>query len=161
MDDEALLILLSGMIGEGSVMNILDVENHPHFARIVVRQFLAAHAVTIVPSLAAAHAALAAADFAVVLVDFDLDDGKGAELVCALANAEQRPFVVAVSAHETGNQALVEAGADAVCSKSEFQRIAGVIEGLCGSRGGPGRAIDPDRRLALQCQVICRLGGTR
>jgi DNA-binding response OmpR family regulator len=111
-------------------MKVLWVENHAQFARLAVRTFLAAHAVTVVPSLADARRALAEGTFEAVLVDFDLDDGKGSELVGALRRNPVRPWVVAASAHEAGNAALREAGADAVCGKLEFARIAEVIEGL-------------------------------
>ena len=90
-------------------MNVLWVENHAIFANLAARQFLAGHAVTIVPSLARARAALASTTFVVVLVDFDLDDGKGVELVRELRRAPQRPWLVATSAHDAGNLALIEA----------------------------------------------------
>jgi DNA-binding response OmpR family regulator len=111
-------------------MNILWVENHSQFARLAVRTFLAGHAVTVVPSLATARLELAEKAFEVVLVDFDLDDGKGTELVRTLRPGPGRPWVIAVSAHEAGNTALLEAGADAACSKLEFARIAAVIASL-------------------------------
>jgi DNA-binding response OmpR family regulator len=116
-------------------MDILWVENHAEFARHAVKSFLAEHTVTVVPSLTAARAALATAVFGVVLVDFDLDDGKGTELVRVLRQLAQRPWIVATSSHEEGNQALVEAGADAVCGKLRFSRIAPVI-GELSARGG-------------------------
>src|SRR5262245_9852078 len=98
-------------------MRLLWVENHSGFARVAARQFLAGHAVTVVPSLAEARAALAGGSFEVVLIDYDLDDGKGEDLVRELRFAPGRPWVVAASSHEAGNRALVEAGADAVCGK--------------------------------------------
>jgi DNA-binding response OmpR family regulator len=111
-------------------MDILWVENHSQFTHMAIRTFLSAHNVTVVPSLAGARAALASAGFTVVLVDFDLDDGKGVELVRSLREASQRPLLVATSSHEEGNRALMEAGADAVCGKLEFSRIAEVIADL-------------------------------
>jgi DNA-binding response OmpR family regulator len=80
-------------------VNILFVENHARFARIVTQQFLSAHAVTRVTSLAAAREILNSAIFDVVLLDYDLDDGKGDVL----------------------------AGADAVCGKLQFSGIARVL----------------------------------
>src|SRR5205814_767755 len=62
-------------------MNILFVENHPLFAETVTRQFLSQHCVTVAPSLSAARQALVDAAFDVLLVDYDLDDGKGDELI--------------------------------------------------------------------------------
>src|SRR5437763_5350189 len=115
-------------------MNVLWVENHPQFVRIAARQFLAGHAVTVVPSLAEARAALAGGSFEVVLIDFDLDDGKGEELVRELRPAPGRPWVVAASSHEAGNQALAAAGADAVCGKLQFARIGEVLGQLAERR---------------------------
>jgi CheY-like chemotaxis protein len=115
-------------------MDILWVENHPQFARLAAGQFLVGHDVTVVPSLAEARAALTARSFAVVLVDFDLDDGKGDELVRELQSSPRRPWLVAASAHEAGNRALLTAGADAVCRKLEFARIGGLLQRLAGSK---------------------------
>jgi DNA-binding response OmpR family regulator len=108
-------------------MNILWVENHASFARLAGRQFLAAHAITVVPSLAEARAALAANAFDVVLIDYDLDDGKGDELVRELCGRPDGPRVVATSSHDEGNRLLVEAGAHAVCGKMQFSRIGEVL----------------------------------
>lgn len=111
-------------------MNILWVENHASFARLAARQFLSEHTVTVVPSLASARTALAQGVYAVVLVDYDLDDGKGDELVRELRGLAQPPRIVATSSHENGNRLLVEAGAHAVCGKMEFRRIAEVLATL-------------------------------
>jgi DNA-binding NarL/FixJ family response regulator len=108
-------------------MNLLWVENHDQFARTATRQFLADHVVTVVPSLAAAREALARGLFEVVLIDFDLDDGKGDELVRELKASPTCPKVIATSSHEDGNRALMEAGADAVCSKLKFAAINQVL----------------------------------
>jgi CheY-like chemotaxis protein len=120
-------------------VDILWVETHAVFARLAARQFLAEHTVTIVPTLAAARAALAAR-FDVVLIDYDLDDGKGDELVRWLTEEPTRPRIVAASSHEAGNRALHEAGADVVCGKMAFVRIGDVLAGLAreddGVRGG-------------------------
>jgi DNA-binding response OmpR family regulator len=115
-------------------MQLLWVENHSHFVRFA-RPFLAGCAVTVVPSLAAARAALAKARFDVVLVDFDLDDGKGAELVRELVAIAGRPLIVATSSHADGNAALLQAGADAACGKLEFAGLAGLLESLTGTQG--------------------------
>ena len=108
-------------------MTILWVENHAQFARIAMRQFLTGHTVTIVPSLVEAQAALKVNTFAVVLVDYDLDDGKGDELVRELRQRPDGPRVVATSSHDEGNRLLVVAGADAVCSKMRFSGIEEVL----------------------------------
>jgi DNA-binding response OmpR family regulator len=110
-------------------MNLLWVENHPAFTRYA-RAFLAAYDVTVAPSLAAAREALGQQQFDVVMVDFDLDDGKGTDLVREVVARAERPVVVAVSAREDGNAALLAAGADAACGKLGFARIAGVLRDL-------------------------------
>jgi DNA-binding NarL/FixJ family response regulator len=110
-------------------MELLWVENHPHFV-LAARRFLAGYSVKVVPSLSAARAALAKARFDVVLVDFDLDDGKGAELVRELAASTSRPMIVATSSHAVGNAALLQAGADAVCGKLQFAGIPHLLQSL-------------------------------
>jgi hypothetical protein len=57
-------------------MKILYVENHAVFAANVTSQFLSQHSVTVAPSLADAHRALGSGSFDLLLVDYDLDDGK-------------------------------------------------------------------------------------
>jgi DNA-binding NarL/FixJ family response regulator len=120
-------------------MELLWVENHPHFVQ-ATRRFLAGYSVTVVPSLAGARDALAKTRFDVVLVDFDLDDGKGAELVRELAGHTGRPTIVATSSHADGNEALLQAGADAVCGKLQFAGIPGLLQSLTqrSSRFPPG-----------------------
>jgi DNA-binding response OmpR family regulator len=109
-------------------MRILMVENHATFAQTVVERFLAEHEVEIVASLDAAWRAVSERDgFSTVLVAYDLDDGKGDALVRRL---RQRGFlgrIVAISAHEPGNRALLEAGADVACAKLVFHTIAEVL----------------------------------
>lgn len=111
-------------------VNILYLENHSVFAQQVIRQFLAAHQVTVVPSLAAARRAVASGTFDLILSDYDVDDGKGAEFVLECRASHPHVPVIAVSSHDEGNAALVDAGACAVCSKMEFSRIEQVIAGL-------------------------------
>src|SRR6266478_5883283 len=109
-------------------LRILYVENHAVFAANVIRQFLSQHSVTIAPSLSAARQALEAGHFDLLLVDYDLDDGKGDELVRELTTTGKAVAVVGVSSHEEGNTALLRAGAVAVCSKMQFDRIQSVID---------------------------------
>lgn len=115
-------------------MKILYLENHATFAQQVIQQFLRSHRVTVVPSLAEARSALAADTFDLVLSDYDLNDGKGETFVRECRIAHPGLTVIAVSSHEAGNAALVAAGASAVCSKMEFDRIEHVIRGLIHER---------------------------
>ncbi len=109
-------------------MNILYVENHARFARIAIASFLGEHDVEVQPSVAAALDALELRNFDAVLVDYDLDDGKGDCVVSVAAQMQPRPRIIAVSAHDAGNAALVAAGADAICSKLNFASIGRILE---------------------------------
>ncbi|MGC4114484.1 MAG: response regulator [Myxococcales bacterium] len=111
-------------------MKLLFVENHADFANIVVAKFLAAYEVVIVPSLAEAKRDLALGSFDAVLVDYDLDDGKGTDLVRDLRDARNRVPLIGVSAKDECNAALLAAGADAAVSKMRFGEVASVLENL-------------------------------
>jgi len=108
-------------------MKILFVENHSVFAQQAIIHFLSAHQVTVVPSLSMARSSLSSDQFDLLLVDYDLDDGKGEELVRELRIAGNKIRIVGVSAREEGNAALLHAGVDAICSKMEFNRIQELI----------------------------------
>lgn len=112
-------------------MKILYVENHDVFAANVIRLFLAQDAVTVVPSIAEALEVLAAKPFDLMLVDFDLDDGKGDTLVRAVRASGDQIGIVAVSSHDEGNAALLGAGASGICGKMEFDKIQHVIQKVC------------------------------
>jgi CheY-like chemotaxis protein len=111
-------------------MKILYVENHAVFAANVIGKFLPQHAVTVAPSLTAARRALDAGGFDLLLVDYDLDDGKGDELVKQLCASGKAKMVIGVSSHDEGNAALLRAGAVDVCSKMQFDRIQSVIDSV-------------------------------
>jgi DNA-binding response OmpR family regulator len=115
-------------------MELLWVENHSQFVRSTL-PFLAGHSVIVVPTVVAARAALAERHFDVVLVDFDLEDGKGTELIRDLNRPPGRPIIVATSSHADGNNALLHAGADAICGKLEFARIPGLLQSLAKPQG--------------------------
>lgn len=121
-------------------MRILFVENHDVFAATVVGEFLAEHDVVIVPTVDAAQAELEAGTYDAALVDYDLDDQKGDELVRRLRAAGSKILVVAVSSHADGNDALVRAGADAICRKMDFASISRVLAALRANARGPASA---------------------
>ena len=70
------------MSGADRKSRLLLVENHTTFAEAVIAQFLGGYEVAHVTSLAAARAAVEAGEpYDFILVDYDLDDGKGDALV--------------------------------------------------------------------------------
>jgi DNA-binding response OmpR family regulator len=107
-------------------MKVLWVENHESFAKLAAKQFLQDVELTVVPSIRAAKETISNG-FDVALVDFDLDDGKGDELVRLLRAQEVRTMIVAASSHYEGNNALLAAGADTCCSKMKFGSIRHVL----------------------------------
>jgi CheY-like chemotaxis protein len=111
-------------------MKILFIENHARFAEVVTRHFLSEHSVTTVASIARAQEALVSEAFDLILLDYDLDDGKGTELIPHVFTLASRPPSIAVSSHAEGNAALQQAGADGVCRKADFARIGTTISDL-------------------------------
>jgi DNA-binding NarL/FixJ family response regulator len=108
-------------------MKILYVENHEIFAKQVANLLLSGHDVTIVASLVKAREALAAEEYELLLVDYDLDDGKGSELVREVRALTSKLPMIGASSHDQGNQALLKAGVNAICSKMDFSHIEEVI----------------------------------
>jgi CheY-like chemotaxis protein len=118
----------------GPPVRILYVENHAVFATNVINQFLAQHEVTVASSLAEARRLLETGRFDLLLVDYDLDDGKGDALLKELHAFGKAVPAIGVSSHEEGNNALLQAGAVAVCSKMDFDRIQSVIDTVTAHR---------------------------
>jgi CheY-like chemotaxis protein len=116
-------------------MKILFVEDNARFARLAMTQFLAPHEVVLVPSVAEALEMLGEQTFDVVLIDFDLSDGKGAIVAQTAGQLTPKPFLVAVSSHDEGNAQLMSAGADVICSKMRFSAIISVLEARFGASG--------------------------
>jgi DNA-binding response OmpR family regulator len=106
------------------VVRVLFVESHETFARTVVTEFLADFDVTIAPSLAGARSALAVATFDVLLVDDDLDDGKGDELVREVRASGFRGRIVAASAHEARVRLSSPRAPRPCAPKAQFRGIA-------------------------------------
>lgn len=111
-------------------MRVLYVENHQLFAERVRDSFLGGCEVVIVPSLSAARSSLVDGSFDLVLVDYDLDDGKGATFVRELKAVDYGGWIVGVSAHSEGNELLEAAGADAICPKARLSELGQVLARL-------------------------------
>ena len=108
-------------------MRIFLVEDHLDFATTVIREFLAGQDVEIATTVQVAKGLLSTRQFDVLLVDHDLPDGLGTEVV-AHAMAIDGPLdIIAVSSHEEGNSALERAGARTRCPKAKFNEIMAVI----------------------------------
>jgi DNA-binding response OmpR family regulator len=108
-------------------MRILWVENHPGFVRTAGAQYLASHELVVVPTVAAARRQLQQIIFDAIILDHDLDDGIGPELLPLIVAMTKRPPVIAASATPSGNAALRAAGADETCAKHNFATIHEVL----------------------------------
>jgi hypothetical protein len=84
--------------------------------------------------------------FDAILLDYDLDDGKGTALLPVLSALASRPVVIATSSHSEGNSKLLADGANMVCSKRDFgqieQRLEQALE-IIASRGSKREQTDP------------------
>ena len=109
---------------------ILLVENHTVFAQTVCKEFLSGYAVDIVPSIEKALEAVSKKSYDCVLVDYDLDDGKGDILVPLIRSQYPNIKIVAMSSHDIGNNAILVAGAHVACSKMKFKNINLVLTEL-------------------------------
>jgi MazG family protein len=109
-------------------MKLLYVEPNARFARITINSFLKEHDVTVATTVNDALNFLDRESFDVVLVDYDLEDGVGTQVVHFAIGRNPRPRVIAVSGKDQGNEALLDAGADAVCPKLHFNEIEKVLQ---------------------------------
>ena len=111
-------------------MNILYVENNLNFFNAVRREFLSEHNIVNFPTIKEALAELHEKKFDLILVDYDLDDGKGVELVREIRKTNSELPIIAVSSHEKGNNEMINSGADAYCAKLKFKHINAIIESV-------------------------------
>ncbi len=128
------------------MLRVLFVENHTLFAANVTKLFLARHSVRVVGGLNRARELWAGERFDLVLVDYDLDDGKGDQFVCELRGSGSSVAIIGVSSHQEGNSALLRAGASAICSKMEFDSIETVIARLFPGIEAP-KSAEPAARI--------------
>jgi O-acetyl-ADP-ribose deacetylase (regulator of RNase III) len=137
-------------------LNILYLENHAVFATQVTQQFLSLHHVLVVASLSAARRAWKPEAFDLVLADYDLEDGKGVDFIREVKARNATTPIIGVSSHEAGNEALLNAGASATCSKMDFDNISNVIERLI---PGVCRTEKKDAATPTAVQIQRTIGG--
>ncbi len=112
-------------------MKLLLVDDHEPFARAVVAAFLEFDEVIHATTLAAARREQG--EFDAILVDYDLPDGKGDLLVAEIRRHQPGQLIIAISAHEEGNAALLHAGADCACPKTQFSKIRSILDARAGA----------------------------
>ena len=79
--------------------------------------------------LTVAHAldALDRVSFDAAIVDYDLPDGMVDVVGRAARERQLGCVVIAASAHDSGNEALIDAGAHEVCAKEDFAQLSQVL----------------------------------
>ncbi|MBQ4834866.1 response regulator [Pseudoalteromonas luteoviolacea] len=108
-------------------MKILYVENHKAFISAVKREFLSDHDVEVAPDINSAKA-MFNDSYHLVLCDYDLDDGKGTEVVSYIRELSATVPIIAASSHERGNSLLIQAGANIICGKMDFRSLPNCID---------------------------------
>ncbi len=105
-------------------MRILFVDDHQEFATTVAREFLADHDVTFAADVRTGKHLLATRPFDLLLIDHDLPDGVGTEVIAHARALALSLDIIAISSHDPGNTALESAGARTRCPKLRFHEIA-------------------------------------
>ena len=113
-----------------SPLRILFVDDQPVAAYAAIEPYLRDFWVSLVFSVADATHFLSREAFGLVLVDYDLEDGKGTAVIEAARRSQPGALVIAVSDHELGNRALLRAGADAVCRKDDLGGLRELVTAL-------------------------------
>jgi DNA-binding response OmpR family regulator len=111
-------------------MRILLVENHETFARVVAGAFLRDHEVIIRTMVTDAQHEFDVGGFDVVMVDYDLADFKGSELIKYIRKSGYEIPIIGISARDEGNDLLLAAGASEICNKMNFDRIGEILAKL-------------------------------
>lgn len=111
-------------------MKILYIENHMIFAKTVCELFLTNHDVTISPAISESKLLLKEQVYDLVIIDYDLDDGKGDVITTWIKKSFPGLKIIAASSHDDGNEKMLSVGADSVCPKHNFKNINSVIEKL-------------------------------
>ena len=108
-------------------MKILYIENNQHFYEAVKKEFLSDHDLFNETSADKAISLYDSQEFDLVLVDYDLDDSKGLEVVDHIRDRDKSIPIIAVSSHDLGNRRMLSAGATAQCGKMKFKNINAII----------------------------------
>ena len=109
-------------------MKLLLVENNEAFSRAVSREFLTEYEIETATTVEKAISIFNSSVVEIALIDYDLDDGKGDEVVSYIREQGNSIKIVAISSHSQGNNNLLNAGADTVCPKMEFRNINIVLK---------------------------------
>jgi|GEM_PF-407689 len=127
--DETRLLSAVQMIAtyKQGLPRILHVEDDPIIYEMV-RVLLRGHVdLVLAPSLFDAHKKLREEVFDLILLDVELTDGSGLDLIRDLDDVEYMPQVVIFSAHEVGNDVAQKVKAALVKSKDSRKELINVI----------------------------------
>ena len=127
--DETRLLSAVQMIAtyKQGLPRILHVEDDPIIYEMV-RVLLRGHVdLVLAPSLYDAHKKLREEVFDLILLDVELTDGSGLDLIRDLDDVEYMPQVVIFSAHEVGNDVAQKVKAALVKSKDSRKELINVI----------------------------------
>lgn len=123
---------LAGRTDAAGPRRLLFADRNAGFVRAVGRTMLGDAELTVVDAGGEALARALDGRFSAVLVDEALADMTGPELVTQLRGAGYAGPIIAISAREDRNQRMLDAGADAACSKMAFREIGEVLGRVLG-----------------------------
>lgn len=103
-------------------MRVLFVEGDLEFARTFAAQYLADHEVTLATGLAEAQERLTYARHDLLLVDDDLPDGSGSELV------DHAHLTIVVLFHAQGHEAVERVGSLIRCPRGRLHELGAALK---------------------------------
>ncbi|WP_129139256.1 response regulator [Modicisalibacter coralii] len=135
IDDARLARALRKALGVGrSLPRVLYVEDDPDLGDVIAALTRERFDMEIAGSLAAARQCLARDEYALVMLDLQLSDGSGWELLPTIAGLHPRPAVVVVSGRDLSEAEL--ARVDGAIAKSMITQQASLKTLLATSRAG-------------------------
>jgi PAS domain S-box-containing protein len=123
---------LETAVGPADSLRILHVEDDPDVRHLVAQALAHAGTIHSVATLAEARAAIAGAEFDIVILDMSLPDGSGSDLLPALTSPAGDPIpVVIFSARETDPEIARRVQAVLTKSQSSLDYLVRIVARLC------------------------------
>jgi DNA-binding response OmpR family regulator len=132
VEPERLKAALEVALGSLGFARILHVDDDPDVRQVVARALAGAGTIHSVSSRAEAEQAVAAADYDVVILDMNLTDGSGSELLPKLrrASGETIPVVV-FSAHDTDPGLARKVASVLTKTHNSLDQLVQIVARLC------------------------------
>lgn len=136
IDEVRLLAALQGALRgcKDKVPSVLHVEDDSDVVEVVAAMLQPAFRLTHAGTLAEARARLAAEPFSLILLDLQLPDGHGSELMASLSGHNATTPVVVFSVEEANQPMIDSVQAALVKSRTSNAQLLSILHGLIGGR---------------------------